>query len=84
LEIKPSQIVKGQGLCKLVVESVNVPDKDPCSDNEVYLIQSEVLFSPDNPNSWYSDIRFYLLNGTTPPHLEEKNKRTLRLKSSPF
>jgi hypothetical protein len=28
LEIKPTQIVKGQGICKLVVDSVNRPDDD--------------------------------------------------------
>jgi hypothetical protein len=28
LEIKPAQIVRGQGLCKLVVDSVNPPDNE--------------------------------------------------------
>lgn len=84
LEIKLAQIGKGQGLCKLVVESVNILDKYIFSDNEIYLIQSEVLCLPNNPNSWYSDIKFYLLNGTIPPHLEEKKKRAVRLKPTPF
>jgi hypothetical protein len=35
-------------------------------------------------DSWYSDIKFYLIHGTTPEHLDPKKRRELRLRSAPF
>ena len=46
LEIKPTKLVKGQGLCKLAVEELD-PQKEEEEgwDNEFDLLQSEVLYT---------------------------------------
>ena len=71
LEIKPTKLIKGQGLAKMLAESnekalglvdqdmvcqINVPKSSP---NLLKLQQVE----------WYSDIIFYLKNLTCPSHL---------------
>jgi len=35
-------------------------------------------------NSWYENIRFYLLHGYAPRNLDPKNRRALSLKSASF
>jgi hypothetical protein len=84
LEITPTQIVRGQGLCKLVVDSVeekqsqiNVLTVNQHSQNQIYCTQVVA-------NSWFDDIKFYLTHGSSPHHLNPKKSRALRLKSAPF
>jgi hypothetical protein len=36
------------------------------------------------PNLWYNDIKFYLIHGTNPKHIDPKRRRALRLKYEPF
>jgi hypothetical protein len=83
LEITPAQIVRDQGLCKLVTDSVeeqqgqiNVLTKNQHS-------QSQICCAQDAANSWFDDIKFYLTHGSAPRHLDLKNRRALRLKSAP-
>lgn len=68
LEIKPAKIVRGQGLCKLAAESIGSPDDD-CNIFYANLYEKELLIIPDNPNSWYSDLKFLLLHGHAPEYL---------------
>jgi hypothetical protein len=84
LEIKPTQIVRGQGLCKLVVDSVNPPDNEPVLPDETLSDETQIFCTQTMPNSWYNDIKFYLIHGTTPQHLDPKRRRELRLKYAPF
>ena len=49
-------------------------------DNEFYLLQSEVLYIPASTNSWYNDIKYYLTHGSSPNHLDAKNKGFLGIK----
>ena len=52
LEIKPTKLVKGQGLCKLVKEALDLQkEEEEGWDKEVYLLQSEVLYVPSLANS---------------------------------
>ena len=75
LEIKPSKLVKGQGLCKLVAEALDLQmEEEEGWDNEVYLLQSEVLYMPASTNSWYNDIKYYLTHGSSPNHLDYQKK----------
>jgi hypothetical protein len=84
LEIKPAQIVRGQGLCKLVVDSVNLPDNELVVPDETLHHETQICCAQTMPNSWYNDIKFYLTHGTTPQNLNPKNRRALRLISAPF
>jgi hypothetical protein len=84
LEITPAQIVRGQGLCKLVVDSVeeqqsqiNVLTINQHSENQICCTQVVA-------NSWFDDIKFYLTHSSSPHHLDPKKRRALRLKSAPF
>ena len=83
LEIKPAKIVRGQGLCNLAAESASLPADDfNIFDAELY--ENELLVIPDNPDSWYSDLKFLLLHGHAPKHLTPTKRRALRLKSAPY
>jgi hypothetical protein len=84
LEITPAQIVRGQGLCKLVADSVeeqqsqiNVSTVNQHNENQICCTQVVA-------NSWFDDIKFYLTHGSAPRHLDPKKRRALRLKSAPF
>jgi len=74
LEIVPTQIVRGQGLCKLVVDSSTANQHD----------EKKMCCAQTVTNSWYENIRFYLLHGTSPRNIDPKNRRSLRLKYASF
>ena len=75
LEIKPTKLVKGQGVCKLVEEALDLQTKEEKGwNNEVDLIKSEVLYMPASTNSWYNDLKYYLTHGRIPNHLDARKK----------
>jgi hypothetical protein len=84
LEITPAQIVRGQGLCKLVVDSVEEQQSQINVLTKNQHSQSQICCAQDVSNSWFDDIKFYLTHGSTPRHLDPKKRRALRLKFSPF
>ena len=84
LEIKPLKIVRGQGLCKLAAGFVDNSDPDLQFFGDPYLCEREVFPVSTTPDTWYDDIRFFLLHGTAPEHLDPCHKRALRLKSTPY
>jgi hypothetical protein len=84
IEITPAQIVRGQGLCKLVVDSAigqqnetNMLILDQHDQNKICCVQN--LTTP-----WYDDIKFCLIHGSAPRHLDPQKRRALRLKSASF
>jgi hypothetical protein len=81
LEIKPTKLIKGQGLAKMLTESnekaldmVNQINNEEWHPNLLKLEQVD----------WYTYIIFYLKNLTCARHLVGHKKRALRLKSSKF
>ena len=83
LEIKPTKLIKGQGLARLMVES-----KFEALDINMInaLDEQEELSTPiieDNfmNSSWYVDILYFLLNLNTPPSLSKTKARFLKLKA---
>ena len=84
MEIKPSNIVKGQGLCLLAAQS-NDPEKEQLQWNQEEG-RSEgfvnVIFAPTS--EWYDDIQFFLTHGFSPQTLDFKKRRALRLKVAPY
>jgi hypothetical protein len=44
LDIKPAKLVKGQGICKLVVESQDQVNEDPGWENELALWYTEASY----------------------------------------
>jgi hypothetical protein len=83
LEIKPAKIVRGQGLCKLLTETIDTTSENADKVKDTEDIQ-HVCVTPDIPDSQYSDLVYYLTHGTTPSHLDFKKKRALRIKSTQY
>eukprot|EP00253_Pinus_taeda_P011871 PITA_11871 len=83
IEIKPTNLIKGQGLAKLMSETnfqaldINELDDEP--ELATPQISETFMQSP-----WYTDICFVLLNLCAPPGLSRTKKRFLRMKSSNF
>jgi hypothetical protein len=84
LEITRAQIVRGQGICKLVVDSVEEQQSQTDMLIEDQHNQSQICCVQNPTNPWYDDIKFYLIHGSSPHHLDPKKRRALRLKSSPY
>jgi hypothetical protein len=88
LEIKPTKLVKGKGLAKLLAESnlraldincLQGEDEDAHSqepDDQSYPNKIEEKFMSSD---WYKDIVFYLLNLKCPDRLTPAKCRTLKL-----
>ena len=84
LEINPTKLVKGQGLCKLVVEDLDSQEEEEGWENEVDMMQREVLYIPASTNSWYNDLKYYLTHGRSPCHLDAWKRQALKLKYSRY
>ena len=84
LEITPAQIVRGQGLCKLVVDSVEEQQSQINVLTENQHSQIQIYCAQDVVNSWFDDIKFYLTHGSAPRHIDPKKRRALRLKYASF
>jgi hypothetical protein len=84
IEITPAQIVRGQGLCKLVVESVIGHQDENDMSNPGQHYQNLICCAQNSVSPWYDDIKFCLEHGSSPHHLDPTKIRALRLKSSSF
>jgi hypothetical protein len=78
LEIKPTKIIKGQGLAKMLAESneeaIEMGEKE----------QINIVISELEGDEWYLDIIYYLKNLTCPSHLVDHKRRALRLKAMKY
>jgi len=77
IEIKPSNIAKGQGFCKMLAGAPLI-SKIPSTEIQMYEV------SINDVDSLYADIIFYLKNGYAPSNLDYTNKRALRLKAKQY
>ena len=87
VEIKPTKLVKGQGLAKLMAESnlhaldINLIAAMSDENEEGSSIQVSEMFSL---SPWYSDIIYVLKNLSPPPGMTRNKARTLKLKAAKF
>jgi hypothetical protein len=84
LEITPAQIVRGQGLCKLVVDSVEEQESQINTLTVNQHNEKQISCAQVAANSWYENVKFYLTHGYVPHYLDPKNIIALRLKSASF
>jgi len=87
LEIKPTNLIKEQGLAKLMAESnlhaldinliVFMSEED--EDDSLVQVSEIFLHSP-----WYSDIVYVLHHLSPPPGMARNKSRTLKLKAAKF
>ena len=86
LEIRPTKLIKGQGLAKMLTESNEKPlglvDQNMVCEIDIPEASPELLKLEQV--EWYSDIIFYLKNLTCPSHLVGHKRRALRLKASKY
>ncbi|XP_059077950.1 uncharacterized protein LOC131876542 [Cryptomeria japonica] len=73
LNIKPIELVRGQGLCKLTAESKNEMTE------ELPLVLFVGL-----QDSWFADVAYYLTYGDCLAHLSPREKWNLRLKAAKY
>ena len=83
LEIKPTKLIKGQGLARLMAESnfevLDINMVDDLDDQEEF---STPIFEDHFMNSsWYADILYVLINLNTPPSLSKTKAWFLKLKA---
>ena len=77
IEIKPANIVRGQGFCKMLAR-VSQISEIPSVEVQV----CEVCLNDEE--SLYADIVYYLKNGYAPSYLDYTKKRALRLKDKQY
>lgn len=75
LEIRPTNLVKGQGLAKLFVEGNG-------KAFEINVVNG--VLDDLEKSEWYNDIIFYLKHLTCPSHLVNHQRRALRLKDTSY
>lgn len=85
LEIKPTKLVKGQGLAKLMAQSncevLGVNFFALCSENVAQVEERQV--HPDFiASSWYKDIIYVLKKLQAPPELSKTKARSVKLKAA--
>ena len=80
LEFKPSTIINGQGIYKLMAESQNNEDDDWENESEFHMIDMCPIFT--SLESWYKDLIHYLQQGYLPEHWNSKQRRALHLNSA--
>jgi hypothetical protein len=84
LDIKLVKMVKGQGLCKLEVESQDQVNEDPRWENELALWCGEASYVSLGQESWYEKLTYLLYHGNCPKNLNPRERRALRLKSTQY
>jgi len=87
VEIKPTKLIKGQGLAKLMAETnlhvldINLMAAMSDEDEENSAQQASDIFIS---SLWYSDIVYVLQNFSSPPGMPRNKNRTLKLKAAKF
>jgi hypothetical protein len=84
IEITPAEIVRGQGLCKLVVNSAIGQQNETDMSLQDQHNQNQICCAQNLTSPWYDDIKFYLIHRSAPRYLDPKKRRALRLKSTSF
>lgn len=87
LEIKPTKMIKGQGLEKMMVESncdvLGINFMLEYSDNKVQNKQNQVCLD-FQASLWYKGIIYVLQNLQAPPELNKEHARAIKLKFVKF
>jgi hypothetical protein len=84
LDIKPTKLIKGKGLCKLAFEAQDQANEDFGWENEMELWCGEASYIFPGPESWYKNLTYLLHHGACPENLNPRERRALRLKSAQY
>jgi hypothetical protein len=81
IDIKPTKLVKGQGLCKLEVEAQDQVNEDPGWENEMELWCGEASYISPGQQYWYEKLTYLLHHETCLDNLNPRERIALRFKS---
>ena len=82
IEIKPTKLIKGQGLACLMADSNCKVLNLGLADSNILQADDKIIPYPDLFESpWYQDIVYFLQNLSCPPEMEKSKKRALKLKA---
>eukprot|EP00253_Pinus_taeda_P020176 PITA_20176 len=87
VDIKPTKLIKGQGLAKLIAETnlqaldINLIAAMSDEDEENPSVQVSEMFLS---SPWYVDILYVLQHLSSPPGMPRNRSRTLKLKAAKF
>ena len=82
IEIKPTKLIKAQGLARLMADSNSKALNLSLVDSNILQVDDKVIPYPDLFESpWYQDIVYFLQNLSCPPEMEKSKKRALKLKA---
>ena len=85
IEIKPTKLIKGQGLVKMMTNSNCESLQFNFLSNQFNLLDTEVEVMIDFVASpWYSDIVHVLRNLQAPAGLSKSRARSVKLKAAKF
>ena len=79
LDIKPANIVRGQGLCQLTAQSNDLEYQHTDWEQEEATPTGFVNALETATSEWYDHIKFFLHNGFAHETLDPKKRRELRL-----
>ena len=83
IEIKPTKLIKGQGIAKMMTKG-NEQALGMICQNSSSIPSNSTELQRLQQQQWYSDIIFYLLNLTCPEHLVGHKRRLLRLRATKY
>ena len=81
LEIKPTKLIKGQGLAKILTQGNEKDLGIICKNSDPKQSVSDKIHRLEQ-HPWYVDIIFFLRNLTCPDHLLGHKRIALRLKET--
>ena len=90
VDIKPTKLVKGQGLAKLLAESncqalgLHVMTEDLAQEENQAELEKENIMDFYFASTWYVDIVYFLLYLQCPEHLDRKDARSLKLRTTKY
>ena len=90
VEIRPTKLVKGQGLAKLLAESncqalgLYVMAEEITQEEDQVALEKEKIMDYYSSSAWYADIVHFLLFLQYPEHIDRKASRSLKLKATKY
>ena len=90
VDIRPTKLVKGQGLDKLLADSncqdlvLHLMVKQPANEEFQAEREKETITDCYAESTWYADIVHFLLYLQCPEHLDKKVARSLKLKTTKY
>ena len=90
VDIRPTKLVNGQGLAKLLAESnyqylgLHLMAEEPAHEENQAKLEKEKIMDFYSASTWYAYIVYFLLYLKCPEHLDRKAARYLKLRTTKY